>query len=48
MLLSKRPNIIQKELRVIDVDPDGNRLFRSVSVQVFVDAERHVQAGVVE
>lgn len=31
----------RKGLSVVDVEPDGNCLFRSVSHQIFGDAERH-------
>ena len=48
-MLRSQEAMHKKGLRVIDVEPDGNCLFRSVSDQVVVDAERHdVQAGVVE
>lgn len=33
----------RKGLSVVDVEPDGNCLFRSVSHQIFGDAERHHQ-----
>ena len=35
-------------LHIIDVEPDGNCLFRAVSQQVYGDAERHLEASVVE
>lgn len=35
----------RKGLSVVDVEPDGNCLFRSVSHQIFGDAERHYQAS---
>ena len=35
-------------LHTIDVEPDGNCLFRAVSQQVYGDAERHLEASVVE
>lgn len=31
----------RKGLLVVDVEPDGNCLFRSVSYQIFGDAEKH-------
>ena len=35
-------------LHIIDVEPDGNCLFRAVSQQLYGDAERHLEASVVE
>ena len=35
-------------LHIIDVEPDGNCLFRAVSQQVHGDPERHLEASVVE
>ena len=35
-------------LHIIDVEPDGNCLFRAVSQQVYGDAKRHLEASVVE
>ena len=35
-------------LYIIDVEPDGNCLFRAVSQQLYGDAERHLEASVVE
>ena len=34
-------------LHIIDVESDGNCLFRVVSPQVYGDAERHLEASVV-
>ena len=38
----------RKGLHIIDVEPDGNCLFRSISHQFYGDAERHLKASVVE
>ena len=35
-------------LHIIDVKPDGHFLFRAVSQQVYGDAERHLEASMVE
>ena len=35
-------------LPIIDVEPDGNCLFRAVSHQVYGDAESHLKASAVE
>lgn len=35
----------RKGLSVVDVEPDGNCLFRSVSHQIYGDADRHNQVG---
>lgn len=36
----------RKGLSVVDVEPDGNCLFRSVSHQIYGDVDRHVQVCV--
>lgn len=38
----------RKGLSVVDVEPDGNCLFRSVCHQIYGDAERHQQVSPVQ
>ena len=43
-----RTTMYRQGLGMIDMEADGNCLFRSVSDQIFGDAERRLQADVVE
>ena len=43
-----RTTMYEQGLDMIGMEADGNCLLRSISDQIFGDAERHLQAGVVE